>query len=450
MITEIFPTGGNAVHRAVSYLLSDTDHKGKKRSVMPELLFGDPNTFIEIANSTTRDYKYTSGAIAFRDGPETASITPEQINSIIATFRSTFLPSLKVDENYADFWVAHRDKGNLELHFLVAATEIKSGSQLIIHPPGKKNQEFWRTFDSVMNDNFGFAQVVPDPLKISLKPFEAKTEDGKLEKMAKEAFSKGIHSHIVNGSIANRHQLIGYMKRQGLPIALIGDEFITVRLPGATRNTRLKGPLFSKDSDYAALVEEHHRSKIPKYLTPAESADQKAKLVDFIAARTAYNTKRYLTPRPGAKRVSKAKNGSSGGTLKVTAEKTQPATEEVRSKLEKQLKELKTQAKEVQPGQQRINLTAPHRVDRTQQEREHAASMPSLGSSAVGGLEAQIGGLSMQYHSLLLMLAGATGRRASKLQAQITALEQRLIALNLELEKRKLKEAKDKDPKSQI
>jgi hypothetical protein len=73
-----------------------------------------------------------------------------------------------------------------------------------------------------------------------------------------------------------------------------------------------------------------------------------------------------------------------------------------------------------------------------------------MGSSAVDGLEAQIGGLSMQYHNLLLLLAGATGRRATKLQAQIIALQQKLTALNLELEKRKLKEAKDKDPKSQI
>ena len=56
----------------------------------------------------------------------------------------------------------------------------------------------------------------------------------------------------------------------------------------------------------------------------------------------------------------------------------------------------------------------------------------------------------MQYHNLLLLLAGATGRRAAMLQAQIVALQQKLTELNLELEKRKLKEAKYKDPKSQI
>ena len=304
-----------------------------------------------------------------------------------------------------------------------------------------------------MNDNFGFAQVVPDPLKISLKPFEAKSENGKKDKQAKKDLAADLHSHIVSGSIANRNQLIGYMKKKGLHIALIGDEFITVRLPGADKNTRLKGPLFSKDSDYAALVEEHHRSKIPKYLTPAEAADQRTKLVDFIAARTVFNQRRYLTPRPGAKRVQKLASGPTGGIRKGGRDKEpttpQHDTTEIRSKLEK-LKEVRDHTKEVQPGQQRTNSTAPHRVARAQQEREHASSMPSMGSSAVGGLEAQIGGLSMQYHNLLLLLAGATGRRAAMLQAQIVALQQKLTELNLELEKRKLKEAKYKDPKSQI
>ena len=102
-----------------------------------------------------------------------------------------------------------------------------------------------------MNDNFGFAQVVPDPQN-QPEAFEAKSENGKKDKQAKKDLAADLHSHIVSGSIANRNQLIGYMKKKGLHIALIGDEFITVRLPGADKNTRLKGPLFSKDSDYAA------------------------------------------------------------------------------------------------------------------------------------------------------------------------------------------------------
>jgi hypothetical protein len=108
MNITIFPTGKGGAESAVKYLLSDTDHEKKKRSVLPEILFGDPNTFTEIANATKRQHKYTSGVIAFRDGLESQSVTPEQITTLIETFRATFLPGLKVDENFADFWVMHR------------------------------------------------------------------------------------------------------------------------------------------------------------------------------------------------------------------------------------------------------------------------------------------------------------------------------------------------------
>ena len=63
MNVTIFPTGKGGTESAVRYLLSDTDHEGKKRSVMPEILFGDPDTFTAIANATKRLHKYPSGVI---------------------------------------------------------------------------------------------------------------------------------------------------------------------------------------------------------------------------------------------------------------------------------------------------------------------------------------------------------------------------------------------------
>jgi hypothetical protein len=446
MNITIFPTGKGGSESAVKYLLSDIDHEKKKRSVLPEILFGDPNTFTEIANATKRQHKYTSGVIAFRDGLESQSVTPEQITTLIETFRSTFLPGLKVDENFADFWVMHRDKGNLELHFLVANTEISSGGQqLNIHPPGQKNIEFFNAFSAVMNDNFGFAQVVPDPLKIALKPFEAKSPNGKKDKKAKNDFANVLHSEIVNGTISNRNQLIGYMKRHGLDVQAVGNEFITVRLPGAQKNTRLKGPLFRKDSDYAHLVSEHHQSKIQKFLTPEESKDQQEKLITGIRARTAFNQRRYLTPKPGAKRTAKLPTANLPHRVARRKDeqdqKVKPVpAKEIRSALKEQLTQLKEQS---DPATKLPTANLPHRVARRQDEHDRDSPVGNgMGSSAVGGLEAQIGSLSMQYHSLLLQLASAKGRRASQIKSQLMALEQKLIALNLELEKKKL-QAKD-------
>ena len=442
MNVTIFPTGKGGAESAVRYLLSDTDHAGKKRSVMPEILFGDPDTFTAIANATKRQHKYTSGVIAFRDHE---TITPDQVTTLIETFRATFLPGLKVDENFADFWVMHREKGNVELHFLVANTELVSTQQLNIHPPGEKNIQFFNAFSAVMNDNFGFAQVVPDPLKISLKPFEAKSPNGKKDKKAKDDFAKVLHTEIVGGFIKDRNQLIGYLKHHGVDVPTIGTDFVTVRLPGATRNTRLKGPLFTKGSDYAALVAEHHQSKIPKFLTPAEAQEQKDKLIAGIEARTAFNQRRYLTPKPGAKRSHRASKLPTANLPHRIArrkdeqdQKVKPVpTKEIRSTLKDQLTQLKEQA---DPASKMQTANLPHHVARQQDERDPVSGVK--GAGAVGGLEAQIGSLSMQYHSLLLMLVGAKGRRATQIKSQLMALEQKLSALNLELEKKKL-QAKD-------
>lgn len=444
MNITIFPTGKGGTESAVKYLLSDTDHENKKRSVSPEILFGDPNTFTEIANSTKRQHKYTSGVIAFRDGLESQSVTPEQITTLIETFRSTFLPGLKVDENFADFWVMHRDKGNLELHFLVGNTELVSNSQLVIHPPGEKNIQFFKAFSAVMNDNLGFAQVVADPLKIALKPFEAKSPNGKKDKKAKDDFAKVLHSEIVNGTIGNRNQLIGYMKRHGLDVQAVGSDFITVCLPGAQKNTRLKGPLFCKDSDYAHLVSEHHQSKIQKFLTPEESKDQQERLIAGIRARTAFNHKRYLTPKPGAKRTPRGSKLPTANLPHRVArrkdeqdQKVKPVpVKEIRGALKDQLSQLKEQA---DPANKLPTANLPHRVARRQDEQDRESpSSAVMGASAIHGLEAQIGNLSMQYHCLMLLLVSAKGRRAEQIKTQLIALEQKLSELNLELEKKKV------------
>lgn len=287
-----------------------------------------------------------------------------------------------------------------------------------------------------MNDSLGFAQVVADPLKISLKPFEAKSPNGKKDKKAKNDFAKVLHSEITNGFVSNRNQIIGFMKRNGVDVEKVGTDFITVRLHGAQKNTRLKGPLFAKDSDYAAIVADHHQAKIPRFLSYSEAQEQKDKLVAGIEARTAFNQRRYLTPKPGANRNrATAKSSQPRPDTKHKQVKEHQPGKDSAGTLDKHLVTLKEQADPATTGPQ-ANL--PHRVARRNDDKEQASTLPSVMGSALGGLEAQIGSMSMQYHSLLLMLASAKGPRASKLKSQIMIIEQKLAALNLELEKKKL------------
>lgn len=117
--------------------------------------------------------------------------------------------------------------------------------------------------------------------------------------------AKLIHSGILDGSIANRDQLIAFIEDNVGPVTRAGEDYISVLLPGTAKPKRFRGELFKAAGDYKQLVAEHHQSKIPKFLTPEESKDQQEKLIAGIRARTTFNRKRYLTPKPGAKRAAR-------------------------------------------------------------------------------------------------------------------------------------------------
>ena len=91
MIVRIFNAGISKGESPVDYLLSERDHTGEQRAVMPFVLSGNPDTTIAVINSIPRKHKYVSGAIAFRD---TERPTREQLHGVIRTFKETFCPGL--------------------------------------------------------------------------------------------------------------------------------------------------------------------------------------------------------------------------------------------------------------------------------------------------------------------------------------------------------------------
>ena len=133
MIHVRMPHGqGNAL-QAARYLMSEQDHAGKTRSAPPVVLDGDPLLVAALANQTHRAHKYACGCLSFRDSERPTAL---QQREIMRDFERTFLPGLQKGQHYAIAWVAHEDKNNLELNYLLATTELTSGKQLNPFPPG--------------------------------------------------------------------------------------------------------------------------------------------------------------------------------------------------------------------------------------------------------------------------------------------------------------------------
>jgi len=315
MIVRIFKSGVSNGESPVRYLLGNTDHAGNERAVKPEVLEGNPQTTIDVINSIQRKYKYISGCISFRDSEKP---TKPQLYEIIDDFKKTFCPKLNGD-NFNSMFVLHQDKGNIEVHFVFANQELKSNRRFNIHPPGKQNIQFFESFVKVTNQKLGYAQVIPDPLKIAFTDFERKTPEGRKDKSNKRWIQQSIIKAIHKGDIKNRDDLCKHLDENlGVTVTRQGKDYLSVKLPGALKAKRLRGALYGEDANYQELISQSIASKQPYYLSPIEFKAEQIKLDDFIQAREQFNIKAYLTPRP-MRRFAKQINPTLTTTTRRTA-----------------------------------------------------------------------------------------------------------------------------------
>lgn len=295
MIVRIFKSGLSNGESPVIYLLGNTDHAGNERAVKPEILEGNPQTTIAIINSIQRKYKYISGCISFRDSEKPSRA---QLYEVIDDFKKTFCPGLTSD-NYNSLFVLHQDKGNTEVHFVFANQELKSMRRLNIHPPGQKNIQFFESFVKINNHKLGYAQVIADPLKIAFTDFERKTPEARQDKSNKRWIQQSIIKAIKSGEIKSRDDLCKHLDENlGITVTRQGKNYMSVKLPGAMKAVRLRGPLYSDNTDYQSLITKSIASKQPYYLSPTEFKAEQIKLDSFIYEREHFNIKAYLTPRP--------------------------------------------------------------------------------------------------------------------------------------------------------
>ena len=286
MIIKVFKQVGKSSSRGpISYLLGK-DAEGKVRNPAPVLLNdlttseGSKDAVAFLIDSNKRQNKYTSGVIAFRDDEKP---TPKQIQEILKDFRKTFLPGL--DENRAPvLWVMHRDKGNVELHFVVAKQDAKTQKALNIAPPGPASEKLFEDFQKLQNDKLGFKQVVPSLLKAQFLNFEKRTRKAK--------FSSYLVEKVKNNEIQNRSDLLRHLQHDlKWKVSRIGDDYISVIPTGKDKPIRLKGPAFTSKADYRELLKQS--SNQPTKLNPDQLLKVQISLSNGIKYRAEYNEKTF-------------------------------------------------------------------------------------------------------------------------------------------------------------
>jgi hypothetical protein len=423
MIIRIFRSGISKGESPVNYLLNNIDHSGNERAVKPELLEGNPQTTIDVINSIQRKYKYISGCISFRDSEKP---TKAQLYDVIDDFKKTFCPGLNGD-NYNSLFVLHKDKTNTEVHFIFANQELKSMRRFNIHFPGKQNIAFFESFVKVSNQKLGYAQVIPDPIKIAFTDFERKTPEGREDKSNKRWIQQSIIKEVTKGNIKNRADLCKHLDENlGITITRQGKDYLSVKLPGALKAKRLRGPLYSEDADYQSLITQSIASKQPYYLSPTEFKTEQTKLDSFIHSREQFNIKAYLTPRP-VRRLAKQVQPKSTITRRTTMAKTDYLPIMKKLILEALIAT-------------RTKLAPLNTVNKMPNIKTTMSNMANIRRKAIGGKTTPAGlnldGIKITVSELETSLHEAIGEmNAAKGPIEVARLKQRVIQLQMQIEK---------------
>ncbi len=244
MIVKFFRHGTGGGSAVFDYLLGK---EGDRPDA--EILRGDVAQQKLIIDSLEFKRQYTSGCLSFEEAPD--HLTIKQKNEIMDSFEETITAGLEVDRvSFA--WVEHRDKGRLELNFVIANVDLKYGRlfQPYIHSQDKTRVNAWKDIQ-----NIGYDLSDPnDPIR---KRLMAQRDNlPRAIKEAREAITEGLESMVANGLITNRHEIIQTLQDGGFEIARETDKAISIKNPSGGRNIRLTGGLYERDFKFSPELQE--------------------------------------------------------------------------------------------------------------------------------------------------------------------------------------------------
>jgi len=153
MIVKVFANrGGGSAKASIDYLLGKDRHR-----IGAEVLKGDPELSLSIAESLGFKNKYTVGCLSF----EEREINPIAKKEIIDKFEKMIFAGLKEDQ-YNITWIEHSDKDRVELNYFIPNVELTTQKRLQPYYD-KVDRPMVDCFKKVINHEYGLTN--PDLLE---------------------------------------------------------------------------------------------------------------------------------------------------------------------------------------------------------------------------------------------------------------------------------------------
>lgn len=232
MLVKFFENERGGGVGSVYYLLNDRVQEGTAK-----LLRGDKEITLSLINAIEFKHKVTFGSLNF-----TEKDLPSKIKTdIMDRFEKMLLAGLERDKNYNILWVEHTDKENLELNFVIPKIELQSLKSL---QPYYHKADLSRvdTFKEIINLEYDLSDP-NDPARGSRISGSRKKKE--LFKSIQE-LDEIVQGQVLNGRLNSRDEVIAYLRENGVEVPKVSQEYISVKLPEAKSNKRLKGAVYNE------------------------------------------------------------------------------------------------------------------------------------------------------------------------------------------------------------
>lgn len=317
MIVEFFNRGTGVGEGSVDYLLGRRRDRLKAR-----LLRGHDLETIELINSLDFKKKYTSGCLSFEEDDISESLKYQLMDD----FEEALFPGLDKNQ-YSVLWVEHKDKGRLELNFVIPNVELTTGKRL---QPYYVGADFHRidAWKDITNIKYGFS----DPKDPARRQSTSFSKDLPLDK--KEAvilINSAVEEAVLSGVIRNRKDVVRYLSESGLEVARETRKSISLRDPDGGRNIRLKGAIYERDFEFSRelAAEIKGRSREYKVRNAERFSRAQKRYLYGLRKRRADLEKRYRTVSSVSPKSLSEENPGNNGELQRLSESSRDLAQSI-------------------------------------------------------------------------------------------------------------------------
>jgi hypothetical protein len=290
MIVKIHSRGVGRGSGPVEYLLGKN---GQREGATLDR--GDPKEIQNLIDSSPYAQKYTSGVLSFEEADLDRLVKDE----LMSSFERALLPGLDADQ-YSCLWVEHRDKGRLELNFVVPNVELQTGKRL---QPYYDRADRPRINAWKVEQNAALKLHDPDD-PINKRELVTPRTLPKNKQQAAQAITDGLLTLSASGGLTDRNDVLNALEGAGFTITRKTAKSVSIADPDGGRNIRLKGVIYEQNFRFSAGLRAEIEAASTRYRATSQERIREARAVyqKGTEIKRAENHRRYKRPERAPER----------------------------------------------------------------------------------------------------------------------------------------------------